>query len=185
MDWFTPFDDWRENLVIVLMVAGVFVFFSGLDSQLVFLLSSPRDYLVSNDFDLEFKESQVDLLNAVNDRSLGVDAVASERLYCGRVRDGDVFDFRLADVIVESSLTGVRGACEGEVDLWLHTQPSGVGELSREDRDLEGRPEFTCIQFEEVVVSPVSGVLDGVNCWRVVYGSGDPGFVMVSVGLDG
>lgn len=160
------------DVFLVVFVVGAFTFFTGLDAQVNYLASAPGDYVLSgtaDSSDLRMTESDIDLLNSVNSRSLGSDAVASERLYCSELRNGVVRNLRLADRIDSSSLTSVAGGCIGSVDLFLHTQPDGSRELSQEDRDLESTGvDYTCIQYAEISASVVNGKLGGLNCWDIV-----------------
>jgi len=161
------------DIVLVVLVVGAFTFFTGLDAQINYVASAPGDYMFSSaeldEGDLEMTKDDIDLLNSVNSRSLGSDAVASERLYCAELRSGVFRNLRLADRIDSSTLTSVRGGCVGQVDAWVHTQPSGSDSLSEEDKDLESTGVgYTCIQYSEIAVSPVSGKLNGLNCWEII-----------------
>ena len=169
-------DSWMELgawFVLAMLVALTFGIFTGLDSQVDYALTStsayftldsdvPRDAVV-------FDEESVDLMNQVSSRSLGVDAIAAERLYCGEIRNQQVIDFRLADTIEDSTLTSVSGSCQGPIGIWVHSQPDGTSSLSEEDKDLESTGAgYTCIQFEELSTSPLNDRLNGINCWEIV-----------------
>jgi len=169
------------DIVLVFLVALMFGFFTGLDAQVQYVATAPSDYFVGGPSDgIEFTSESVELMNDVSSRSLGLDAVAAERLYCGEVRNGVVRDFRLADYIEDSTLTSVSGRCESPVDVWVHSQPSGSDELSEEDKSLESTgASYTCIQSSEIAVSPVTGELNGLTCWEIInYGES---FELVSV----
>lgn len=161
------------DIVLAVLIIGAFGFSTGLDAQVQYLATAPSDYMFSSaeldEGDLEMTEEDIQLLNSVNARSLGSDAVASERLYCAELRNGVVRNLRLADRIDSSSLTSVAGGCLGTVDVFLHTQPDGSSQLSEEDKDLESTGvSYTCIQYSEIAASPVSGKLGGLNCWEIV-----------------
>lgn len=183
-----PLPDSRLEILADLVLVGavflLFGFFTGLDAQVNHLVSAPSDYLVSqpqND-SLYFSSESMDLMNSVSENSIGFDAVADERLYCGEVDNQRVVDFRFADSIDSSSLTSVSGSCVRPVDVFVHSQPDGSEELSSEDKDLESDIEYTCIQFQEISSSPVTKGLGGLNCWKVV--DGGESFESVDVFLD-
>lgn len=185
------FDDWRENtfivLVVVVVTSSAFVFFSGLDSQLEYMVSTPGDYFSftgnENKSGVYFNQDDIELMNEVSSRSLGSDAVADERLYCGETTNQVVNDFRFADSIKGSSLTSVSGSCIKPVDIWVHSQPDGSSTLSEEDMDLESTgSSYTCIQYSEITVSPFTGKLNGLNCWDIVRDGSS--FEMVDVYLN-
>lgn len=176
-----PLPDSNQELTawigIAVFVALIFGVFTGLDSQVDYALTSTSAYFSLNqDVPSEavvFNQESVELMNEVSERSLGLDAVASERLYCGEIRNQQVLNFRLADSIEDSSLTSVSGSCTAPVDIWVHSQPDGSSELSQEDKDLESTgASYTCIQFEEIGSSPLNDKLQGINCWDIV-GNGD------------
>lgn len=161
--------EWLVVGVIVVAVAGAFATVPWLDAEVRYVATAPADYLSSPDANLTFTQEQIELLNEVSSRSLGFDAVAAERLYCGDVRDGRVRNLRLADRIDSSTLTSVSGECIsrfGDVDLFIHTQPDGSSQLSEEDRDVESSIEYSCIQYAEIAVGP-RGSVGGLNCWQV------------------
>lgn len=163
--------------VVMLFVVGSLLVFTGLDSQVEYAVSDADAYF-SLDGDVPesavvFDRESVDLMNTVSERSLGVDAVASERLYCGEVTNQRVVNFRLADSIEDSSLRSVSGSCISPVEIWVHSQPSGSDGLSDEDKLLESTgAEYTCIQFEQIKSSPLNSRLNGINCWDIV-GNGE------------
>jgi len=165
---------------IGLLVAGGFVYFSGLDAQLEFMVSEPRNYFgLDGDFEqgseVIFSQKDIDLMNTVTVNRLGANAVGGEVGFCGGVdSSGDVFDFRLAENL-DTSLTGVRFECVTPRSLTVHSQPFSSGDLSDEDKSFEGefRPDVTCIQFAELSVSPVSGLVGGINCFDVDNGFED------------
>jgi hypothetical protein len=169
-------DSWMELgawFVLAMLVALTFGIFTGLDSQVDYALTSTSTYFTLNSDvpsdAVVFSNESVDLMNEVSARSLGVNPVASERLYCGEIRNQQVVDFRLADTIDDSSLTSVSGSCIGDVDLWTHSQPDGTSSLSEEDKDLESTgAKYTCIQFEEISTSPFNNRLNGINCWEII-----------------
>jgi len=159
------------DVVMLSLLALSFGFFTGLDAQVQYVATAPGDYIVSSQGDeqaLYFTDDSVELMNDVSSRSLGMDAVAAERLYCGEVRDSVVRNFRFADFIEDSTVTSVKGSCESPVDVWVHSQPDGSDELSAEDKDLESDTDYTCIQSSEIAVSPVSDNLNGLKCWNIV-----------------
>jgi hypothetical protein len=168
---------------IFLFAVLLFGFFTGLDSQVNYIVTAPDDYFLSESSSnsIYFSQTQVDLMNSVSERSVGFDAVADERLYCGEVRNKQVASFRFADSIESGSLTSVKGSCFEPVDIFVHSQPGGSNGLSMEDKDLESEVGYTCVQFQEISVSPVSYRLNGLNCWKVV--DGGEGFDRVEVFL--
>jgi hypothetical protein len=168
-------DSNRETLFLLSLVVTVvfmFTFFSGLDRQVEYIVSTPVDYFSSvenSDEAVTFSNEDVDLMNEVSSRSLGSDAVAAERLYCGSVLNGNVRNFRLADIISDSTLTSVAGSCTGDIDIFVHSQPSGSDQLSQEDKDLESTGiSYTCIQYAEITGSTVNNRLNGINCWKII-----------------
>jgi len=158
------------DIALISLVALGFGFFTGLDAQVQYLATAPGDYVFNGESDeaVYFTSESVELMNDVGSRSVGFDAVAAERLYCGEIRNSVVRNFRLADFIQDSTLTSVKGSCQSPVDIWVHSQPSGSDELSEEDKELESDASYTCIQYSEVAVSPVSGNLNGLKCWSIV-----------------
>lgn len=156
---------------IGLTVVAAFTVFSGLDAQVEYIATAPGDYLLSSTGSgsgIYFTGDQIDLMNDASKNSLGIDAIGAERLYCGEVRNGNVRRFRLADIIESSTLTSVSGSCQAPVGVFVHSQPSGSEMLSEEDKDLESQVGYTCIQYSEIAVSPVTGKVNGLNCWQVV-----------------
>jgi len=168
-------DTYRELAFTLLAVMGVglALIFTGVDAQIEYAATSASTYFSLSDDVPEnavvFSQESVDLMNTVSERSLGNDAVAAERLYCGEINNQQVFNFRLADSIEESSLGMVSGSCVSPVDIWVHSQPSGSDQLSQEDRDLESTgASYTCIQFEKIISSPLNQDLQGISCWEIV-----------------
>lgn len=131
------------------------------------------------------------MMNDNSQFSIGRGAFAGERLYCGSVTEGQVTRFRFADYIEESDLGSVAGGCvetfAGSVDIFVHSQPDGNSELSDEDKDLETPSlDYTCIQFDEISVSPVTGEVHGLDCWAITEGNLDkPVFTKIDVGIEG
>jgi hypothetical protein len=173
-------------VVICITIAGAFAFFSGLDSQAYFLLTAPGDYLLSADGAtegeyLEVSDEQIEFLNAVSRRSVGLDSVAGEKVFCADARNGVIRDVHTADFVSSSTTRSVSAGCVGNPDVIIHTQPAGSAQLSAEDKSFSNEfvPEVTCIQFAEVAASPLSGQITGLRCWRVERG-GDA-FVQVTV----
>lgn len=171
------------DLVMLFSLSLLFVF-TGLDAQVESAVEDTGTYFSfsSNvpDDGVVFDQEDVDLMNTVSERSLGVDAVAAERLYCGEVTNGRVTNFRLADTIDSSTLTSVSGSCIAPVDIFVHSQPDGSESLSEQDMDLESTgTSYTCIQYSEIVSSPFNSKLSGINCWEIV-GNGED-FVRVPV----
>jgi len=166
---------------IAVLVAGMFTVFSGLDSQVAYAASAPSDYFLStmsNDLDsLYFTENQLSLMNSASKNSLGPNSIGAERGYCGGVRNGNVRQFRLADVIHSSDRTSIQFACGSPFEIAVHTHPSGSDELSEGDRSIENPGlEYTCIQYSEISASPVTGRLNGISCFDV-----DSGFESIPV----
>jgi hypothetical protein len=154
------------------MGVGLTLVFTGLDAQVEYAATASSTYFsLGSDVPEDavvFSQEDVDLMNTVSERSLGADAVAAERLYCGEINNQKVFNFRLADTIKDSSLTSVSGSCRSPVDIWAHSQPSGSEELSQEDKDLESTgASYTCIQYESITSSPLNNRLNGINCWQI------------------
>lgn len=160
-------------VLVVGLVFGMFGFFTGLDAQVNYIATAPGDYFLSDSSDgaLYFNSEQIDDMNDISSRSIGFGAVASERLYCGTLRNGNVREFRLADFIFDSSRSSVSGSCVGTgVDLWVHSQPDGSTGLSEEDKSLESSgASYTCVQYSEIAVSMFNGRLGGLNCWEIDY----------------
>jgi hypothetical protein len=162
----------------VFLASFAFLYFSGLDAQVEYALSSPGQYFSTSNTNesverVVLTDEAVSGLNFVSKNSIGVDSVGSERGFCSGLRsDGTVYDFRLADGIESSSRQSITFSCVEPRDLVLHSQPSGVSDLSQEDMDFEGEllPDVTCIQFGEVVSSPLNSRVSGVDCWDVVDG---------------
>jgi len=160
------------DIILVGFVALSFGFVSGLDAQVEYVATAPGDYFLpmeGGENSVYFTEDSVDLMNSASKNSLGSNAIGAERLYCGELRNSVTRNFRLADVIDDSTLTSVVGSCIDPVDIWVHSQPDGNSDLSREDKDLESTgASYTCIQYSEIASSPITGKLNGVNCWDIV-----------------
>jgi len=165
--------DWREDVVILvaaaLVTVAAFVLIPSLDGQARFLFRDTGAYLGGDGgaADITFTEEQVDMLNRVNEPSLG-NAIADERLYCGQLRDGEVLNVDLVHDITESSVRSIAGECKsrfGPTDFTLHTHPNGDTALSEEDKSGVAGLDFVCVQADEIAVSPVSGEIGGVQCY--------------------
>lgn len=177
-----PFSDgrgWRPDtyselafVVFAVLGVGLTLVFTGLDAQIEYAATATSTYFsftsdVPEDA-VVFNQESVDLMNTVSERSLGADAVAAERLYCGEINNQNVFNFRLADTIEDSDIGSVSGSCVAPVDIWVHSQPDGSDELSQEDKDLESTgASYTCIQYESITSSPLNNRLNGINCWQI------------------
>lgn len=181
--------DTREDYLFLVLGAValllIVVFVTPVDSHARFALEDTEAYFIGETTGdaLVFDQADVDLMNAASMFSLGSDPIGSERLYCGNVVDRKVTRFRLADRIVNSTLTRVAGGCVEPVEVFVHSQPFGSSQLSEEDRALESMVGYTCIQYGEIVRSPVSGEVGGVNCWDIQYGGSGPEFVPIPVGV--
>lgn len=177
-------EDWFFIITAALLVTVFFASTPNLDSQVRFAVSDFQAYMFGNQQDAEvvFTSGGVEKMNTISSGSLGSSPTSGERLYCGSVVNGQVTRFRLADFIEETSLTGVAGSCRN-ADIFVHSQPAGSQQLSEEDRDLESQGvSFTCVQFDKVVESPVSGEVSGINCWDINK-QGATSFEMVEVGV--
>jgi hypothetical protein len=183
-------DSWEEVgtlLVLGLLVSGVFAYSTSLDAQARYLLTNAPNYFSVADSSgdtVSFSEQDIDRMRWASITSVGSGAFGDERLFCGSIKsNGFVESIRLADDIRLSEYDSVSGACSSrfpsqDINFFVHSQPGSEG-LSEEDRDLETMVPYTCIVYEEMAVSPVSGSVDGINCLSVV-GNGD-GFEPVSV----
>lgn len=170
--------DWRPDTVpelgfilFALIGFGSLLVFTGIDADIEYVAAAPGDYFIpdsGSEDDIYFRQSDVDLMNAASEQSLGSDAIGAERLYCGELRNGVTRNYRLADVIEDSTLTSVSGRCKSPVDIWTHSHPDGSGSLSEEDKDLESTgTSHKCIQYSEISASPVNNKLNGINCWKI------------------
>lgn len=157
-------------------------------------MSSPVEYFQDSETyynetqNVTFSESQVETLNDNNDRSLGMNVVADERIYCFIIDElGNVEQIVLADSIEHSDMYSVSGGCstiQGEIpNGWLHTHPYFDEELSEADREVNDNTDFTCIQYAEMTEG-LRGELHGVNCWYVDRGGADDEFVQLPVYVD-
>lgn len=65
----------------------------------------------------------------------------------------------------------------------VHSQPRFGDKLSDEDKSFDGefQPDVSCIVFNEVVVSPVSGEVNGLRCWNVLGDGDDASFSELEV----
>lgn len=185
-----PLPDTGSELLfdlVLLSSLGLLLVFTGVDAQIQYAVEDTKTYFSLNgdvpENAVVFNQESVDLMNTVSERSLGVDAVASERLYCGEVSNQRVVNFRFADDIDSSEIDMVSGSCTSPVDIFVHSQPDGLKVLSDEDRSLESPGiSFTCIQFAEISSSPFNKELSGINCWNVL--DNGEGFEQVPVFLE-
>jgi len=160
------------DVVLIVFVAGLFSFFTGLDAQVSFAASNPQTYFFgSGDVDSEkvvLDQDEVDLLNSASKNRIGT-GVGDEIGFCGGIQEsGDVFDLRLAEGL-ETSRDSVRFSCVKPRNFAVHTQPGGISGLSVEDKSFDGEfmPDVSCILFEELAVSPVNNRVGGLSCWSV------------------
>jgi len=171
-----PDSNWEvaAYISVGMSVALLFGFVSGLDAQVEYFVSAPGDYLSSSNTDAEravvFSDENVELMNSVSENSLGSDSIGSERGFCGGLRNNTVYDFRLADIIKESSRDSISFACADPFDVAVHSQPDGVKQVSEEDKDLRGEAQitYTCVQWAEISKSPVSAGVYGLSCYDAV-----------------
>lgn len=158
------------------------VYYTELDAHVRFLADDKLDYLEETEKDLVFPEDSVDRMNWASENSLGLGAVADERLFCFDVVDSQVRNLKLVDDIEKSKTTSVSGRCfEQATDIagFAHTHPDFSKELSEEDKEVPPGIRYTCIQYGEIVASP-SGSVYGLNCWEVT-GSGSLEAVEVGI----
>jgi len=168
-------DSWRELLgyaVVVVFLGGVLVF-TGVDAQIEYAVTDPGTYFGLSVSDspqedtIVFTNQQVDGLNFATKNRIGINPVGDEIGLCGGIRDsGSVYDLRVAEGFSSTSPTSVKFSCALPRDLTVHSQPGFTERFSDEDLSYQGefRPVFSCIQFREAVVSPVSGRVSGLNC---------------------
>lgn len=163
----------KSGVIISALVFAAITFSPiNIQDRLVYAVDNPSDYFSEPSESVKFSQSQVDLLNDVNERSIGLDVEANERLYC-MVYDGSenrVEQLELVDEFIGSSRFSVEGSCgsleAGGVNAWLHTQPRFSEELSSTDKDVSRSVDLMCIHYGEIVESS-SGKLQGINCWEV------------------
>lgn len=181
MTQFTPFNDPVENAILIVativLVAGAFTIFTDLDEQITGAIYSPSAYFgtepAPNDT-IVFTQEQVNKLNTISSGSLGYVTFEAERPYCGDVDpsgDGAIVDsIRLADQIEESEVGGVTMRCIPPRSIIIHTQPDYHDGLSSTDRDItwENDVEYTCVQYDTIQESAVSGEVIGINCWKYI-----------------
>lgn len=185
-------DSWAEVLTLVFVGFGVvlvFGFYTGLDAQVAYAVGSPGQYFVSNTSSdtesLALSSEQVGDINFASKNRIGVASMGDEIGLCGGVRNsGKVFNLRLAEGFEETSRTGVTFSCVEPRSVVMHSQPDYSSRLSPEDRSFDGefQPQYSCIVYGELAVSPVSGEVGGINCWSVRSGGE---FSRVSVVLQG
>ncbi|MDY6778586.1 MAG: hypothetical protein SVU32_08015 [Candidatus Nanohaloarchaea archaeon] len=161
-------------LLLTALIYGV-VSYTTLDGHIRFLTQDAAGYFASvntSSAGIVFTENQVQHLNWANRNSLGLGAVADERLYCLTVVNSVVSRVKPVDDIRTSQVDQVSGRCIqhfGTVDGFLHTHPDHVCRLSQEDRDMPRSTDVTCVQCGEVVVSP-TGAVSGLRCWQELDG---------------
>lgn len=168
------------TLAVIGLLAGM-IYYTELDAHVRFAVDEQLGYMAETEKDLVFAEDSVDRMNWAASNSLGVGAIADERLFCFDVVDGHVRNLKLVDDINESKITSVSGRCfERATDIagFAHTHPDFNKELSDEDKDVPPGIRYTCIQYAEIVESP-SGSVYGLNCWDVTA----DGFQAVEVGI--
>lgn len=162
-------------IVFGLVIASAFAYSTSLDAQARYLATDAPSYFsaASDSEAVTFSETDIDRMRWASITSVGSGAFGDERLFCGSIKsNGFVESIRLADDIRLSEFDSVSGACQSrfptqDINFFVHSQPGSDG-LSEEDKDLETMVPYTCIVYEEMAVSPVSGRVDGINCWEVV-----------------
>lgn len=140
--------------------------------------TSPVNYFTSPEHEgqqVKISEQKVSTLNTVNERSLGLNPPADERLYCmtfNQQTDREITQIELVDDIVESGTYSVSGRCyqmdDGFPNALLHTHPRYSDELSEVDKQVGQSVDLTCIQYDTITESP-SGQVLGLNCWEIEH----------------
>jgi len=177
--------------LLAVLGVGLVLVFTGLDAQIEYALTQPGSYFGLSTASTDTGEinkvlldqEEFDGLSFTTQNRIGMDAVGSEIGFCGGIRNsGEVYDLRLAEGFSEVTFTSVIFSCTEPFNLIGHSQP-GSGELSEEDRDFDGeiQPDVTCIVYKELIVSPISNEIGGINCWRV--SSNGNGFTEIPVYL--
>lgn len=186
-----------EDFIYIVASMGAVAFIVGFvlagnpqfDAQYRFVLRDGLDAFGDNESaDLAFTEEQFQTINDISGTSWGPEAEGDERLFCFKVNDGVVTEFRFVDNVSESTRTSISGECTSvysntRFDGFLHTQPDYSSSLSEEDKDIES-PEsvrFTCISYDRVVL--VNGEVGGLNCWEITGPEDDLKFTEIELGV--
>ena len=174
-------------LAAVVLIAA-FTAYPHLDSKVRFVQREKFDaFGDGKTADLTFTHEQFDDINDIAETSLGRNAEGDERLFCFKVHDGVVSEFRFVDNISESTQGSVAGSCtdiysDSDFDGFLHTQPDFHDSPSEEDKDLETPGiDYQCIAYDDVV--ELSGEVGGLNCWNVTGSRPDFNFALIEVGV--
>lgn len=166
-----------ENILLVVfgVLVGGFLVVSqtSYDAQFNYFANDPVDYVTppEGDVELTIQKEDVDYLNRISKRSLGIQPVAEERMLCFQVRNATIHKLHLVDKINISQIDKISGTCvypkANPVDGIIHTHPDHSSELSREDKNLEGIGlDFTCIQYGHILEG-FQGEIRGLRCWKI------------------
>lgn len=170
------------DALLIFLIVMTFSFFTGLDAQVSYIVNTPGQYFssTSENSEIVLTNSQISDVNFAAKNRIGFTSPGDEIGLCGGVRDsGEVFNLRVADGFEETSRDSVTFECSKPRELIMHSQPGYNSGLSAEDKSFDGefKPQYSCIVFGELAVSPVSGEVGNLNCWKVSEGS----FEQVSV----
>lgn len=166
------------DVIVVAAIVFLFSFFTGLDAQVAYAVSSPGSYFFSSvDKDssnvLFLNEDQLDNINFATKNRIGVASLGEEIGMCaGVMENGRISMLRPAEGFKNTSRSSVTFSCSKPRELIIHSQPSYSSKLSAEDKSFKGefQPEYSCIVFSELAASPVTGRVGGLNCWSIGEG---------------